>query len=167
MGFFDDVPVLAGAEDQAGAIATGAIDPFADTVNAFDGNSANDEDLGWAGYGRDVIFETGEDDAFRVTGFPKTVHDTIFEGTIFGGPQPGPYEDTVDVPGPGAWGDLDEGGANDPDDPRNADIPLLGEAYNWLLSDPKRIIYILVGLWLFANAGPWVEAASNSGGASG
>jgi len=54
----------------------------------------------------DVVLSEGEDDDFVVTGPPKTAHDTVFEGTIFGTEQPEEYQqatggDTVDAPGAG------------------------------------------------------------------
>jgi hypothetical protein len=56
----------------------------------------------------DVVRSTGEDDEFVITGAPKRLHDTVFEGTIFGNEQPQEYQDatggdTVDVPGPGIY----------------------------------------------------------------
>ena len=118
--------------------------------------------------GQDFVqVEPIETDDFRVTGDLKTLHDTIYEGTIFGGEQPKYYEDTVDVPGPGFFGDLSEGGANDPDDPRNADVPLLGKAVNWMLANPGKAIAVLGGLWVLAVAGPAISATATTADAIG
>ena len=61
-----------------------------------------------ADYAHDVVFSTGEDDRFIVTGTPKKIHDAVYEGTIFGTKQPTEYQqahrgDQYDIPAPGLY----------------------------------------------------------------
>jgi len=61
-----------------------------------------------ADHAYDVVFSTGEDDRFIVTGTPKKIHDVVYEGTIFGTKQPTEYQqahggDQYDIPGVGLY----------------------------------------------------------------